>query len=294
MNKDSLWALRLVAWGSSPSGHSNDVRDTKVEAIIATHATHNLERFSNLVDDEKEYFRWQSEKVNLLVSTLHQLNPRGILADIGCFTGLPTVSYRSTGFDHAVGFDSSRDALSLAAARGIEPRPWRIGEEPCPAVPAEFDFVVAAYIIEHVVDTDEFLFELWRILKPGGFLILTTPNLGFWISRLRLLLGKPPWSYPGASSTVREDLMVDLNHIRITTRREWEALFRARSFEVERRRGWSILGAKGDQAGVRARRMIDRWATMFPDLAYGLLFVLRKVDSTGDTFNDGGDTLRQY
>jgi hypothetical protein len=93
---------------------------------------------------------------------------------------------------------------------------------------------------------------------------------------------------------VREDLIVDLNHIRITTRREWEALFRARSFKVERQRGWSILGASGDHIGVRARRMIDRWATKFPDLAYGLLFVLRKVDSTSDAFNRGGDAPRQY
>jgi hypothetical protein len=109
-----------------------------------------------------------------------------------------------------------------------------------------------------------------------------------------LLLGKRPWGYPGASSTVREDLMVDLNHIRITTRREWEALFRARSFKVERRRGWSILGAKGDHLGVRTRRTIDRWATKFPDLAYGLLFMLRKVDSTGGLFDQGANTFRQY
>ncbi|HYR43558.1 MAG TPA: class I SAM-dependent methyltransferase [Terriglobia bacterium] len=252
-----------------------------MEAVIASHAGHNLKRFSNLVDDEKEYFRWQSQKVDLLVSILRELNPHGTLADIGCFTGAATVAYRSTGFDQAVGFDLSPDALGVAAARGIEPRPWHIGEEPCPAAASEFDFVVAADIIEHIVDTDEFLRELWRILKPGGSLILTTPNLGFWLSRLRLLLGKPPWSYPGASSTVREDLMVDLSHIRITTRREWEALFRARSFKVEKRRGWSILGAKGNRVSVCARRAIDRWATRFPDLAYGLLFVLRKVDSTG-------------
>jgi SAM-dependent methyltransferase len=261
------------------------------EAMIASHAGHNRARFSNLVDDEKEYFRWQSEKVDLLVSTLQQLNPRGTLADIGCFTGAATVAYRSTGFDHAVGFDSSRDALSLAAAKGIEARAWRIGEDLCPAAHSEFDFVVAADIIEHIVDTDAFLWELWRILRPDGFLLLTTPNLGFWMSRLRLLLGKPPWSYPGASSTVRDDLMVDLNHIRITTRREWEALFRARSFELERRRGWSILGAKGNHIGVRARRMIDRWATKFPDLAFGLLFVLRKVDSADDAFNQSPDAL---
>ena len=246
------------------------------EIMLDRHVSHNRDRFTNLVDEEQEYFRWQSEKIDLLVSTLQDLGPRGTLADVGCFTGMATQAFRSTGFKRAIGFDLSHEALKLAAARGIQPRAWRIGEEPCPAADSEFNVIVAADIIEHIVDTDGFLCELWRILKPEGFLLVTTPNLGFWISRLRLLVGKPPWSYPGASSTVREDLMVDLNHIRITTRREWEALFRARSFKVERESGWSILGAKGDQIGVRARRMIDRWATRYPDLAYGLLFVLRK------------------
>jgi len=248
-----------------------------MEVVAGTHAAHNRERFSSLTLQEHEYFRWQSDKVNQILSTLHELGPSGVLADIGCFTGMSTAAYRATGFKHAVGFDLSGDALELAAARGIEPRLWHIGEEPCPAAHSEFSCVIAADIIEHLVDTDEFLWEVRRILKPNGFLILTTPNLGFWLSRLRLLFGKTPWSYPGASSTVKDDLMVDLNHIRITTGREWEALFRARSFSVEKKLGWTILGAKGDQFGVRARRWIDGWATKFPDLAYGLLFVLKKT-----------------
>lgn len=196
------------------------------------HIRHNEERFTSLVADEKEYFRWQTEKVNLIASILRELKLGGALADVGCFTGLASASYQATGFDSAIGFDSSREALTLAAARGIESRLWRIGEERCPAADSEFNAVVAADVIEHILDTDAFLCELWRILHADGLMVLTTPNLAFWISRLRLLLGKPPWSYPGSSSTVKADLMVDLNHIRITTRREWESLFRARSFEI--------------------------------------------------------------
>ena len=245
-----------------------------------SHIRHNEDRFTSLVADEKEYFRWQLEKVNLIASILRELKPSGVLADVGCFTGIAGATYRAAGFDRTVGFDSSPEALTLAAARGIESRLWRIGEEPCPAAESEFNVVVAADIIEHIIDTDAFLCELWRVLHADGLLILTTPNLAFWISRLRLLMGKPPWSYPGASSTVKGDLMVDLNHIRITTRREWECLFRARSFEVVNVRGWSILHAQGDSIGVRIRRLIDRFVTRFPDFAFGLLFVLRKVDGS--------------
>jgi 2-polyprenyl-3-methyl-5-hydroxy-6-metoxy-1,4-benzoquinol methylase len=45
-------------------------------------------------------------------------------------------------------------------------------------VPAEhFEVVLAGEIIEHMLDTDLFLQRCFRALKPGGHLLLTTPNL---------------------------------------------------------------------------------------------------------------------
>src|SRR3989475_11798957 len=136
--------------------------------MLDRHVSHNRDRFTKLVDEEQEYFRWQSDKIDLLVSTLHDLGPGGTLADVGCFTGMATQAFRSTGFERAIGFDLSGEALKLAAARGIPPRAWRIGDEPCPAADSEFNVIVAADIIEHIVDTDAFLCELWRILKAAG------------------------------------------------------------------------------------------------------------------------------
>lgn len=246
--------------------------------MMASHACHNEKAFAVLVTAEEEQFRWQSEKVSLIQHMLRGLNPRGVLADVGCFTGITTALFRSTGFEKAVGFDVSEEVLLRAATRGIEPRRWRAGEERCPAADGEFDVVVAADVIEHIVDTDTFVDELYRILRPDGRIVVTTPNLAFWISRIRLLIGKPPWSYPGASSTVRSDIMVDLNHIRITTRHEWETLFGARSLVVEDVRGWSLLHAVSGGLGVRVRQVIDRWMTRFPKYAFGLLFLLRKAN----------------
>ena len=41
-----------------------------------------------------------------------------------------------------------------------------------------FDFIVAGEVIEHISGTEveSFLFEIFRILKPGGVFVLTTPN----------------------------------------------------------------------------------------------------------------------
>jgi len=37
------------------------------------------------------------------------------------------------------------------------------------------DVVVAINLLEHVPDTTKFLLDLWRVLKPGGVVLLTTP-----------------------------------------------------------------------------------------------------------------------
>jgi SAM-dependent methyltransferase len=51
---------------------------------------------------------------------------------------------------------------------------------------------MATEIIEHVFDTDGFLLEIKRILKPGGYLIISTPNLVSLRSRLGTLMGRLP------------------------------------------------------------------------------------------------------
>jgi SAM-dependent methyltransferase len=54
------------------------------------------------------------------------------------------------------------------------------------------DLVIALEIIEHLYDTDFFMSEIHRILKPGGLLILSTPNLASLGNRLKLLFGGYP------------------------------------------------------------------------------------------------------
>jgi predicted TPR repeat methyltransferase len=139
--------------------------------------------FTELASNEVEHFRWQREKVELIKRTIQGIQQRGVLAEAGCFTGITTEQYRP-GFERAVGFDASEIALAVAAARGIDARRWLAGAERCPASDSEFKVMVAADIIEHIVDTDGFMLELSRILAPDGFLIVTTPNLAYWRSRL--------------------------------------------------------------------------------------------------------------
>jgi 2-polyprenyl-3-methyl-5-hydroxy-6-metoxy-1,4-benzoquinol methylase len=57
--------------------------------------------------------------------------------------------------------------------------------EGLPLDDAQFDAVFAGEVIEHLLDTVGFLRECRRVLRPGGVLILTTPNLAYWRNLLQ-------------------------------------------------------------------------------------------------------------
>jgi SAM-dependent methyltransferase len=58
-----------------------------------------------------------------------------------------------------------------------------------------FDAVVSMEVIEHVEDQFRFLRELVRIARPGGLVLVTTPNTHHMVSRLRTLTTGFPTLY---------------------------------------------------------------------------------------------------
>ena len=52
-----------------------------------------------------------------------------------------------------------------------------------------FDVVTSFQVIEHIKDVERYLRELHRVLKPGGTIIITTPNKEY-----RLLPFQKPWN----------------------------------------------------------------------------------------------------
>lgn len=92
---------------------------------------------------------------------------------------------------HAIGFDISEAALAKSAevsARDPELAGKRVDYHVSLGYSMELpdDFVDVFFCgecIEHVEDTNAFLSEIYRVLKPGGLAIFTTPNGDPWIYR---------------------------------------------------------------------------------------------------------------
>jgi len=53
-----------------------------------------------------------------------------------------------------------------------------------------FDCIFAGEIIEHLIDPATFLKEIERVLKNGGLLVLTTPNINSWVYMKMTLRGR--------------------------------------------------------------------------------------------------------
>jgi 2-polyprenyl-3-methyl-5-hydroxy-6-metoxy-1,4-benzoquinol methylase len=70
-----------------------------------------------------------------------------------------------------------RKGRAFAAERGLKDITWEIGDIQSIAHPDGcFDTVISCETIEHVPRPRQALRELARVLKPGGRLLLTTPN----------------------------------------------------------------------------------------------------------------------
>ncbi len=64
----------------------------------------------------------------------------------------------------------------------------------------EFDKILCSEVIEHIPNADEALREMWRVLKPDGLLVLSTPNPKSWYGFDRYVVWekilRKKWDHP--------------------------------------------------------------------------------------------------
>lgn len=54
---------------------------------------------------------------------------------------------------------------------------------------SSFDFVSCNHVLEHIFETEHFLWEIRRVLQPQGLAVISVPNCAAWMNRIAFLFG---------------------------------------------------------------------------------------------------------
>lgn len=132
--------------------------------------------------DPDHAYRWKYDKERLQVRDydrlrmeLEDLHPkRGRLLEVGCSLGQLLLAFSEQGWD-VTGLDPWREAaLYVRKTLGVECHATTL--DAVPFQEGSFDVVVMLHVIEHVSNPRVTLEQLFRLLKPGGHLVLETPR----------------------------------------------------------------------------------------------------------------------
>ncbi|MEL7499574.1 MAG: class I SAM-dependent methyltransferase [Planctomycetota bacterium] len=102
------------------------------------------------------------------------------MLDVGCSIGATVEAAVRLGWD-AHGVDVSKTAVQYCVDQGLQCQP--IDGLRLPFEDNSFDVVTSWHVIEHVEDVKATLAEWYRVVKPGGILVLETPDSQCWKAR---------------------------------------------------------------------------------------------------------------
>lgn len=108
-------------------------------------------------------------------------------------------------------------------------------KDPFPYPGAHFTTVLCCELIEHLPsDPMHMMSEINRILKDGGYVLITTPNIGSLRAISAILQGYHPGFFPAYIRPRKEDEEAEARHNREYTPKEMEMLLEEAGFAVER------------------------------------------------------------
>ena len=235
---------------------------------------------SSLGIDEPEYPLKDGGTTShgVLLSWTGAMAPCKVL-DLGCSGGRLAEKLRTQGHS-VVGVD-------IAEVQGAAERVDRLViadlTQGIPiAAGRDFDFVLAADVIEHVPEPAALLAEIRQLMRPSGVLLVSVPNFAHWYPRLRIMAGRFDYDRRG---------ILDRGHLRFFTRRSLRRVAEESGWRVDdtafvgvplatlapRRPRWSVA------LGMVDRVLVRLWPNLF---AYQLLFRLSpdpRVSAESDT-----------
>jgi SAM-dependent methyltransferase len=164
----------------------------------------------------------------------------GRVLELGCYMQITSLLHRLCGYREVRG--AYYGTLGRVDVKRVQ---FADGEFACevdhfdaerdrfPYPDAHFDLVIAGEIIEHFTyDPMHMLVEARRILMEGGYLLVTTPNVGSVTSVAKVLDGRDNPQIYFLYTRPREGVPPEIGHVREYTVHELGAVVRAAGFEV--------------------------------------------------------------
>jgi len=177
---------------------------------------------------------------HLLISRINRANSARVL-DIGCDNGKLIIErVQNIRKPEIYGIDIRSEAVSSSKKLGIRTIKGNVERE-LPFPSNFFDIVSANQIIEHLVNVDRFASEIYRVLKPNGYLILSTENLSSWHNIFALIFGWQAFSQhvslvENIGNPLRmlnwKNIPLSFTHIKIFTPKGLKDLFKIHNFEI--------------------------------------------------------------
>jgi len=190
-----------------------------------------LSTYPNATTEELDYYAIHEARLQFLLDEILslQLSPKAHILDIGCFPPFLYYNLKDRGYwlagvaaHHEQIIDSSVKICNIE----IDRLPWK---------DESFELVLLTEVIEHLPHSPLFpLQEILRVLKPGGSLLLTTPNAVKLHNRLKLLVGKTV-SFPidQLLEVKPDDNSIYHLHNREYSLNELVVLLKAAGFQIE-------------------------------------------------------------
>jgi predicted SAM-dependent methyltransferase len=200
----------------------------------------DIERFLHSLDLTADQRAYLEPHLPRIVRTLSLVPPGGDRAvELGSYAYMAAALHRVLGYQDVRGAYWSASPGRDRKTVGVQGQPdflcdidlFDAERHPFPYEDSSLDLVLCCELIEHLLrDPMHLMFECHRILREGGLLLLTTPNVVSFSSVACALHG---WRNPQVFSVYPAPGKDDVPHVREYTVREISDLVAAAGFEVE-------------------------------------------------------------
>src|SRR5205085_1504930 len=219
----ALWTYVYVRYRSTARAVTAHERELLRTANWETYSRHYNEQVPTIEEEfdmwgEYHQHRHEMRYDKLAAAAAAACPDGGYVLDVGCGSAL--VADRIAGRDATyVGVDYGGHHITYArekhavAHEALRTEFARCDAESLPFADAAFDVVVFSEVIEHLMRPERAVWEIARVLKPGGVLVMTTNNasemplwsplthLFAWLEKAfgayhPALISRRPWVWP--------------------------------------------------------------------------------------------------